>query len=131
MASIAALVPKHFVLLSGDDAITLPLFALGGRGVISVASNEIPAEMAQLCNFALQNDFSAARQIHTRYLPLMEVNFVESNPIPVKAAMARMGLLQAVWRLPLVPPSAGSMERIQAVLETLGLTEKIYAAVGD
>ena len=131
MASIAALVPEHFVILSGDDAITLPLFALGGRGVISVASNEIPAEMAKLCNFALENDFLAARRIHARYLPLMEVNFVESNPIPVKAAMAKMGLLQPVWRLPLVPPSAGSMGRIQAVLEMLGLIEKTYAAVGD
>src|SRR6202158_4121014 len=109
MASIAALVPEHFVILSGDDAITLPLFALGGRGVISVASNEIPAEMAKLCNFALQNNLSAARAIHVRYLPLMEVNFVESNPIPVKAAMADMGLLQAVWRLPLVAPSVTSL----------------------
>jgi 4-hydroxy-tetrahydrodipicolinate synthase len=131
MASIAAMVPDDFVILSGDDAITLPLFALGGRGVISVASNEIPMEMAKLCDFALENDFSAARQIHTRYLPLMEVNFVESNPIPVKAAMAKMGLLEAVWRLPLVPPGAGSIGRIQAVLETLGLIEKTYAAVGD
>jgi len=131
MASLAAQVPEHFVVLSGDDAITLPLFALGGRGVISVASNEIPAEMAQICNFALENDFSAARQLHTRYLPLMEVNFVESNPIPVKAAMAKMGLLQAVWRLPLVSPSASSLGRIEAVLETLGLIEKTYAAVGD
>jgi len=131
MASIAAQVPQDFVILSGDDAITLPLFALGGRGVISVASNEIPAEMASLCNFALQNNFSAARAIHSHYLPLMEVNFVESNPIPVKAAMAKMGLLQPVWRLPLVPPSAGSLGRIHSVLETLGLIEKIYAAVGD
>jgi 4-hydroxy-tetrahydrodipicolinate synthase len=131
MASIASLVPEHFVILSGDDAITLPLFALGGRGVISVASNEIPAEMAKLCNFALENDFLAARRIHARYLPLMEVNFVESNPIPVKAAMAQMGLLQPVWRLPLVPPSAASLGRIQTVLEALGLVEKIYAAVGD
>ena len=131
MASIAALVPEHFVILSGDDAITLPLFALGGRGVISVASNEIPAEMAKLCNFALENDFLAARRIHARYLPLMEVNFVESNPIPVKAAMAQMGLLQPVWRLPLVPPSAASLGRIQTVLEALGLIEKTYAAVGD
>src|SRR5260370_42710413 len=96
MASIAAMVPEDFVLLSGDDAITLPLFALGGRGVISVASNEIPAEMAKLCNFALKNDFVAARQIHTRYLPLMEVNFVESNPFPGNAAMAQSGLVQAV-----------------------------------
>jgi 4-hydroxy-tetrahydrodipicolinate synthase len=131
MASIAALVPEHFVILSGDDAITLPLFVLGGRGVISVASNEIPAEMAKLCNFALENDFLAARRIHTRYLPLMEVNFVESNPIPVKAAMAQMGLLQPVWRLPLVPPSAASLGRIQTALEALGLIEKVYAAVGD
>jgi 4-hydroxy-tetrahydrodipicolinate synthase len=131
MASLAAQLPEHFVILSGDDAITLPLFALGGRGVISVASNEIPAEMAQLCNFALENDFSAARQLHTRYLPLMEANFVESNPIPVKAAMARMGLLQAVWRLPLVAPGASSLGRIEAVLETLGLIERTYAAVGD
>jgi 4-hydroxy-tetrahydrodipicolinate synthase len=131
MASIAALVPEHFVILSGDDAITLPLFVLGGRGVISVASNEIPAEMAKLCNFALENDFLAARRIHARYLPLMEVNFVESNPIPVKAAMAQMGLLQPVWRLPLVPPSAASLGRIQTALEALGLIEKVYAAIGD
>jgi len=100
MASIAALVPEDFVILSGDDAITLPLFALGGRGVISVASNEIPVEMASLCNFALQNNFPDARAIHSRYLPLMEVNFVESNPIPVKAAMAKMGLLQPVGGSP-------------------------------
>ena len=131
MASIAAVVPEDFVILSGDDAITLPLFALGGRGVISVASNEIPAEMASLCNFARQNNFQAARAIHSHYLPLMEVNFVESNPIPVKAALAKMGLLQPVWRLPLVAPSAGSLGRIHSVLETLGLIEKTYAAVGD
>jgi 4-hydroxy-tetrahydrodipicolinate synthase len=131
MASIAALVPDDFVILSGDDAITLPLFALGGRGVISVASNEIPAEMAKLCDLALKNDFSGARKIHAQYLPLMEVNFVESNPIPVKAAMAKMGLLEAVWRLPLVAPGAGSIGRIQAVLEALGLIGKAYAAVGD
>jgi 4-hydroxy-tetrahydrodipicolinate synthase len=131
MASIAAQVPEHFVVLSGDDAITLPLFAVGGRGVVSVASNEIPAEMANLCNFALQNNLSAARAIHVRYLPLMEVNFVESNPIPVKAAMADMGLLQAVWRLPLVAPSVTSLARIHSVLETLGLIEKTYAAVRD
>jgi 4-hydroxy-tetrahydrodipicolinate synthase len=119
------------VILSGDDAITLPLFALGGRGVISVASNEIPAEIASLCNFALQNNFAAARAIHSHYLSLMEINFVESNPIPVKAAMAKMGLLQPVWRLPLVAPSAGSLGRIHSVLETLALIEKTYAAVGD
>jgi 4-hydroxy-tetrahydrodipicolinate synthase len=131
MANIAASVPENFVMLSGDDAITLPLFALGGRGVISVASNEIPAEMAELCNRGLRGEFRSAREIHERYLPLMEVNFVESNPIPVKAAMAQMGLLQPVWRLPLVAPSAASIARIQGVLESLNLVERVYAAVGN
>lgn len=131
MATLAATVPKSFVILSGDDAITLPLFALGGQGVISVASNEIPSEMAQLCDFCLASNFPSARQIHQQYLPLMEVNFVESNPIPVKAAMAQMGLLHPVWRLPLVPPSAASLTRIHAVLEALGLIEKNYAAIGN
>jgi 4-hydroxy-tetrahydrodipicolinate synthase len=131
MASVAASVPEKFVILSGDDAVTLPLFALGGRGVISVASNEIPGEMTQICNLCLRKDFEKARELHERYLPLMEINFVESNPIPVKAAMAQMGLLQPVWRLPLVPPSAGSLARIQGVLESLSLVEKVYAAIGN
>jgi len=104
MAAILNAVPESFIVLSGDDAITLPLVALGGRGVISVVSNEIPAEMSQLTRLALQGDFPAARAIHRRYHALMEINFVESNPIPVKAAMAEMGLLEPVWRLPLVPP---------------------------
>src|SRR5262249_53016023 len=90
MSAVANAVRDDFVILTGDDAIPLPLFALGGRGVISVASNEIPAEMTQLCRHALHNEFDQARQIHRRYLPLMEVNFVESNPIPVKAALAQM-----------------------------------------
>src|SRR5580693_444618 len=102
MAAILNAVPEDFVVLSGDDTITLPLIALGGRGVISVVSNEIPAEMARLTRLALDGDFAAAREIHRRVHPLMEVNFVESNPIPVKAAMAQMGLLEPVWRLPLV-----------------------------
>src|SRR4029077_8314236 len=80
-------VPDNFIVLSGDDAITLPVISLGGRGVISVVSNEIPAEMSKLTRLALQGDFPGARSIHRRYHPLMEVNFVESNPIPVKAAM--------------------------------------------
>ena len=130
MASIAAASTDDFVVLSGDDAITLPLFALGGRGVISVVANEVPGEMAELCNFGLQNNFAAARELHSRLLPLMEVNFVESNPIPVKAAMAQMGLLEPVWRLPLVAPSEASMTRISAVLEKLNLAERHHAAVG-
>src|SRR6266404_296014 len=102
MASIAAMVPEDFVILSGDAAITLPPFALGGRGGISVASNEIPAEMAQLCQHGLRGEFDAARAIHRKFLPLMEINFIESNPIPVKAALSLMGLTEPVWRLPMV-----------------------------
>jgi 4-hydroxy-tetrahydrodipicolinate synthase len=123
MAAILNAVPDDFNVLSGDDAITLPLIALGGRGVISVVSNEIPADMARLTRLALEGDFSAAREIHRRVHPLMEVNFVESNPIPVKAAMAQMGLLEAVWRLPLVAPKVESETRIRAVLESLDLVD--------
>ncbi len=128
MAAILNAVPDDFLVLSGDDAITLPLIALGGSGVISVVSNEIPSEMSQLTRFALQGDFPGAREIHRRYHPLMEINFVESNPIPVKAAMAEMGLLDAVWRLPLVPPKAENQARIRVVLESLGLAGSPVAA---
>jgi 4-hydroxy-tetrahydrodipicolinate synthase len=128
MAAILNVVPDDFIVLSGDDAITLPLMALGGCGVISVVSNEIPAEMAQLTRLALSGDFAGAREMHRRYHPLMEVNFVESNPIPVKAALAEMGLLEPVWRLPLVPPKAENRARIRAVLESLGLVQRRTAA---
>jgi 4-hydroxy-tetrahydrodipicolinate synthase len=128
MAAILNAVPDDFIVLSGDDAIILPIISLGGRGVISVASNEIPAEMSQLTRLALHGDFLGARTIHRRYHPLMEINFVESNPIPVKAAMAEMGLLNPVWRLPLVPPKAENQARIRAVLETLGLVSRPAAA---
>ena len=121
MAAILNAVPEDFIVLSGDDAITLPLIALGGRGVISVVSNEIPRDMARLTRLALDGDFRAARQIHRRVHPLMEINFVESNPIPVKAAMAQMGLLEPEWRLPLVAPKAENEARIRAVLESLEL----------
>jgi 4-hydroxy-tetrahydrodipicolinate synthase len=124
-------VPNDFIVLSGDDAITLPLLALGGRGVISVVSNEIPREMAQLTRLALQGHYPAAREIHRRFHPLMEVNFVESNPIPVKAALAEMGLLEPVWRLPLVPPKAENRARVRAVLESLELVPRVHAAFAN
>jgi 4-hydroxy-tetrahydrodipicolinate synthase len=124
MAAILNAVPDDFIVLSGDDAITLPVISLGGRGVISVVSNEIPAEMSQMTRLALHGDFASAREIHRRYHPLMEINFVESNPIPVKAAMAEMGLLEPVWRLPLVAPKAENQARIRAVLESLGLVSR-------
>ncbi len=140
MAAILNAVPDNFVVLSGDDAITLPLMALGGRGVISVVSNEIPAEMSQLTRLAWQGNFEAARKIHRRCHPLMEINFVESNPIPVKAALAEMGLLEPVWRLPLVPPKEENRARIRGVLEALELvpreavasaSERSHAAVAN
>ncbi|HYL10216.1 MAG TPA: 4-hydroxy-tetrahydrodipicolinate synthase [Candidatus Acidoferrales bacterium] len=128
MAAVLQQVPERFHVLSGDDAVTLPLIALGGRGIISVASNEIPAEMTRLTQACLSGDFATARKLQRMYLPLMEINFIESNPIPVKAAMALMGLLEPVWRLPLVPPKEENLEKIRAVLESLGLAERAHAA---
>ena len=121
MATVLLEVPADFIVLSGDDAITIPLAALGGRGVISVASNEIPAEMTAIAQACVRNDFAAARELQARFLPLMNINFVESNPIPVKAAMALMGLLEPVWRLPMVPPSQANLGKIETVLASVGL----------
>ena len=128
MGVVLDLVPSKFLVLSGDDAITLPLMALGGKGLVSVSSNEIPAEMTRLVELALQNDFSAARAIHRRYFKLMEVNFIETNPGPVKAAMALMGLLEPVFRLPLVAPKPESLAKIRSALEAVGLVQQVYAA---
>jgi len=128
MGAILNLVSKDFLVLSGDDSLTLPLISLGGRGLISVASNEIPAEMTRLVQSALSGDFSEARRLHFLYLSLMDINFVESNPIPVKAALAEMGLLQSVWRLPLVSPKPENLARIRAVLESLNLLERVHVA---
>ena len=128
MAAVLDCVPDRFLVLSGDDAITLPLMAIGGRGVISVASNEIPAEMTRLAQHALANDFAAAREVHRHFYRLLDVNFVETNPVPVKAAMALMGLLEPVWRLPLVPPRPESLQKIRSVLESLGLVQQAHAA---
>jgi 4-hydroxy-tetrahydrodipicolinate synthase len=120
-ANVVHQVPSDFAVLSGDDAITIPLIALGGHGLISVVSNEIPGEMTALVQCALANDFAGGREIQRKYLPLMEVNFVESNPIPVKAAMALMGLLDLVFRLPLCSPNSANLAKIEKVLEALGL----------
>ena len=124
MCDVCAAVPSDFIVLSGDDALTLPLMAVGGRGIISVASNEIPTEMVQMVEAAERNDFAAARAVHARILPLMQINFVEANPVPVKAAMAAMGLLDEVYRLPMVPPRPESKEQIVKVLRALDLLKK-------
>jgi 4-hydroxy-tetrahydrodipicolinate synthase len=121
ISAIVAQTPARFHVLSGDDMLALPAIAVGGRGLISTTSNEIPAEMARLVRCCLENDFAAARELQKKYLPLIEVNFVESNPMPVKAAMALMGLLEPVWRLPMVAPKTENLARIQKVLESLGL----------
>jgi 4-hydroxy-tetrahydrodipicolinate synthase len=124
MCEVCRAVPPGFIVLSGDDALTLPLMAVGGRGVISVAANEIPVEMVQMVEAAEQNDFAAARAIHARILPLMQINFIEANPLPVKAAMAAMGLLDEVYRLPMVSPRPESKEKIVKVLKDLNLVNK-------
>jgi 4-hydroxy-tetrahydrodipicolinate synthase len=128
MAEIFQLVPKTFSVLSGDDSVTLALMALGGVGVISVASNEIPAEMSQLCDACAKGDLERASEIHRRYHALMEVNFIESSPGPVKAALAMMGRIELAYRLPIVPPRRESQAKIEEVLTGVGLVQPIAAS---
>jgi 4-hydroxy-tetrahydrodipicolinate synthase len=123
MCEICRAMPPDFIVLSGDDALTLPLMSVGGHGVISVISNEVPEAMVRLVELAERNDFVGARQIHERLMPLMTANFVESNPIPVKAALAEMGLIEEVYRLPMVPPRAESRRRILDALAMAGAAE--------
>src|SRR6201993_717017 len=113
-------VPETFLVLSGDDAVTLPVIALGGVGIISVASNEIPHEMAEMTRAALGNDWSKARSIHRKYLPLMQANFIESNPLPVKAVLAMMGKIEEVYRLPLLPMRRETRSRLQKIAPDAG-----------
>jgi 4-hydroxy-tetrahydrodipicolinate synthase len=119
--------PENFCVLSGDDAVTLPLIALGAEGIVSVASNEIPDLMSRMTELALAGNWTEARALHYRLLPLMEINFIESSPGPVKAAMAMMGLLEENFRLPLVPIQEQSRARIRQVIADLGLQESVHA----
>ena len=121
MSQIFQVVPDDFVVLSGDDGVTLPLFALGGAGVISVASNQVPYAMSRLASLCMEWDYPAAQRMHRRINPLMEINFIESNPGPVKAALAMMGLIEPFYRLPAVPPRPESLKKIEQVLSDLGL----------
>ena len=120
--------PANFSVLSGDDAVTLPLIALGAEGIVSVASNEIPDLMSSMTELALAGNWTEARALHYRLLPLMEINFIESSPGPVKAAMAMMGLLEENFRLPLVPITDKSRARIREVIAELGLLETVHAS---
>jgi 4-hydroxy-tetrahydrodipicolinate synthase len=121
MVEICKAVPKDFLVLSGDDALTVPLMSIGGRGLISVASNSIPAEIVQMVEAAERGDFAAARTIHQRLTPMMLGNFIESNPGPVKYAMSVMGLCELSFRLPMVPPRPASQEKMRALLKELGI----------
>ena len=122
IGEICRAAPDGFRVLSGDDALTLAVMALGGAGVVSVVSNEAPDRMAALVNQAAAGDFAAARAAHERLLPLMQANFIESNPIPVKAALAELGLLDLHYRLPMTPPSPAARARIREALAAAGLS---------
>lgn len=115
--------PRDFTVLSGDDAITMPLIAVGGRGVVSVVSNETPRMMSDIVNAALGGDFAKARELHYKLLPLMNINFIESNPIPVKSVLAMMGLIEENYRLPMVRIGSANREKLAQVVESLGLLQ--------
>ena len=131
IAEVINAVPEHFLVFSGDDAVTLPVIALGGVGIISVASNEIPREMAEMTRAALNNDWASARSLHRKYLLLMQANFIESNPLPVKAALAMMGKIEEVYRLPLLPMRRDTRSRLQKVVAEAGLVTKPVSHTTD
>ena len=119
VSEIISATGEDFLVLSGDDPVAVAHMAVGGKGVVSVASNEAPAEMAQIVELCERGDYPAARKLHHWLLPLIQVNFIESNPIPCKAAMAAMGLIEETYRLPMVPPSQAAREKIMSVLQQL------------
>src|ERR1700757_3823098 len=131
IAEVCHAVPEHFLVFSGDDAITLPVIALGGVGIISVASNEIPREMTELTRAALNNDWATARALQKKYLPLMQANFIESNPLPVKAVLAMMGRIEEVYRLPLLPMRRDTRSKLQRVAADAGLVANPAAPAPD
>ena len=128
IADVCNALPEHFLVFSGDDAITLPVIALGGVGIISVASNEIPHELSEMTRAALANDWTKARQIHRKYLPLMQANFIESNPLPVKAVLAMMGRIEENYRLPLLPMRRDTRSKLQKIATEAGLVAKTATA---
>ena len=127
IAEVCASVPSDFSLLSGDDAVTLPVISLGGVGIVSVASNEIPKEMAEMTRAALANDWQAARKIQNKYLPLMQANFLESNPMPVKAVLAMMGKIEENFRLPMLPVKKETKAKLEKIAASVGLLSAVPA----
>jgi hypothetical protein len=131
IAEVCAAVPEHFLVFSGDDAITLPVIALGGVGIVSVASNEIPREMAEMTRAALNNDWATARGFQRKYLALMQANFIESNPMPVKAVLAMMGKVEEVYRLPLLPMRRDTRSKLQKIASEAGVIAKAASPPAD
>jgi len=128
MADLLNAVPESFLVLSGDDEVTLPLIALGGVGIISVVSNQIPREMAEMTRAALANDWTTARKLHRKYLPLMQANFIESNPMPVKAVLAMMGKIGENYRLPMVRVKAETRAKLEKIASQAGLLVPVATA---
>ena len=131
VAEAISLVPETFLVFSGDDSVTLPVVALGGVGVVSVASNEIPHEMATMTRAALNNDWTTARGIQRKYLALMQANFIESSPLPVKAVLAMMGKIEENYRLPLLPMRRDMRAKLQKIVMEVGLIAKPAAPAPD
>ena len=128
IAEVCASVPENFQVFSGDDAVTLAVIGLGGSGIVSVVSNEIPAEMSRMTQGALANKWDTARPLFRKYLPLMQANFIESNPGPAKAVLAMMGRLEEVYRLPLVPMTKENRAKLEKVVAEAGLLQPQPAA---
>ena len=128
IAEVCANVPEDFLVFSGDDAATLAIIALGGAGIVSVVSNEIPAEMARMTQAALANKWDTARLLFRKYLPLMQANFIESNPGPAKAVLAMMGRIEEVYRLPIVPMKKENRAKLEKVAAEVGLLQMQPAA---
>lgn len=123
VADVCNLLPHDFIVLSGDDALTLPVISVGGVGVISVASNAMPREMAELTRAALKNDWSNARTIYHKYLPFMQADFIESNPMPVKAVLAMMGRIEENYRLPMVKMKSDTRAKLETIARACGIVK--------
>ena len=128
IAEVLNVVPDDFIVFSGDDAVTLPVISLGGRGIISVASNVIPAELSKMTQAALDGDWVSARKLHRRYLPLMQGLFLESNPMPVKCVLAMMGRIEESYRLPMLQVTAETRKKLEKIAAEVGLHAERLAA---
>ena len=128
MQDVLNTLPKEFDVLSGDDKMTFPLMKIGGRGVISVASNIIPADVKQLTEYALNGDMEKAEELHNKLLPLFEGLFVETNPLPIKAALAMKGMIKESYRLPMCEMQTANREKLKKLLDSYKILEDLKAA---